>query len=257
MNFVLANTYFKKINSIRNYYGYKIFPNVSYDLSGENNNYFVNSEQSMVKSSWDSSYYRYYTGTDTFNYVDGYMTGIEDKSFFASKGMNVTDCSFLISSWGSGEMETQKNSTLSFGKTDSSLSENDNYVIIFNLTQAFYDQFLDDMDDISRTEFKSNWKDFNYNVSAISNYIKLTLVNYFNINNKNEFSLYSAVNDGSNKYGSSIFLSSLPVDTSGFSRESNVESTIFTENDYVKLKITITDTTKYYYATFLVKSIFS
>lgn len=253
MNFVLANTHFKKINPIKNYYGYKIFPEVSFDLTGNSNNYFVNKEQSLIKSSWDSSYYRYYKDINDFSYIDGYMTGIEDKSFFASKGINIKDCSFMISSWNVGEIETVKNDELYFNG-NKNLNSKDNYTITFNLTQAFYDQFLNDIDDISKTAFKSNWKDFNYNQSAINNYIKLTLINYFKINNKNEFTLYSLKNNGNGEY-KNIFLTTPPDNITDFSREKNISSTIFTENNYVKLRINITDVTKYYYATYFVKSI--
>lgn len=248
MNFILANTSFRKLNGFSNFYGFKIFGNASsVDLSGIKNNYFKLPSYSLIASSWDASYYRSYSSEDEFESIPGYMTGIEKKSFFGSAAIKIKDVSFTVDSWLENDIETAVNSETEYKANTSGKSSVSTFNIIFNLTQTFCECFLGSNGNNIDLPFDSNWKDFNYNSTAMNNYIKLTLIKLFQINNKNNFRIYSAPAIASDDR---IFLYDKPADTTEFSIVSNFDSDFYMDNDYLKLKITLNNINCRYYAEF-------
>ena len=243
-NFVLANTSFKSISKIKNYYGYKVFNNYNHSLDGKNGSMFINKEMSLVSSNWDSKFYRSYSSQNKWKGIDGYIVGIEDKTFFGSKCIVLKDVEIKIEDWTSSvvKVSTSNIDTFDTEKGDKAIGASKTFE--FNMTQAFYEYFRN----ASVPSFTNNWASFANNLNAINNYIKLTLVNYFKINTANAFRLYSKPSNGQD------ILLSMPEDFEDFSEVKNFESKYIEVNDEIILVARVTDLTKTYYATYDLKS---
>lgn len=243
-NFLLSNTSFKDIHKIEKYYGYKIFNSLNHKLYGKNGSMFVNDEYSLVSSNWDSGYYRSYSSANKYKNIDGYVLGIEDKTFFGSKCINLRNINLTLGEWASTGVRVIDGNVDTFGNEKLDKSIENSKTFIFNMTQSFYEFFRNT--DIP--EFVSNWSAFNNTKNCINNYIKKTLVNYFKINKTNLFKLYCKPSDGRD------ILLSMPEDFDNFEEVTNFESEYYSENDDIILTIRVTDLTKTYYATYDLKS---
>jgi hypothetical protein len=91
---------------------------------------------------------------------------------------------------------------------------------------------------------------FNYDDTAINNYIKKTLIYYFKINNKNNFKLYAKVKNDNDPVLNKV----KPDDSDTYTQYNNFESTYTKVNDEIILNITLKDLTKQYYMTYDLKS---
>ena len=63
-------------------------------------NMFSLEDRSLVSSNWDKDFYRNYTTKDNFNNINGYIPGIDDKSFFGSRCINLRNIEFDIQKTG-------------------------------------------------------------------------------------------------------------------------------------------------------------
>lgn len=175
VNFTLANTSFRSVAPLRGYYGRKVVPNDTVDMSGTVN-YFKKDEHSLVRSNWDSGYYRLYTGSgDEWKPVDGWRLGIEDKAFFSSACINIKTPrtgGIIISSWGSAEAGISKS------------AHDGMSTLTLNLTRALQTRLMSD-DDVYK-----NWKLYGYNSDAVNNFVKRVLSRYFISSEKNILHVY-------------------------------------------------------------------
>lgn len=245
MNCIFANTSFKDIKKIKNYYGFKIFNDNKPDLSGTTTNMFYNDEQSLVASNWDMHYYKNYIDSFGYKFINGYIPGIEDKSFFGSKCIKLKDIKFVIDNWNNSEVNIDENSIATYStELNGNIQKTVN--ISINLTKAFFHYFVNHETDT----FKRNWLSFNYDDTAINNYIKKTLIYYFKINNKNNFKLYAKVKNDNDPVLNKV----KPVDSDTYTQYNNFESTYTKVNDEIILNITLKDLTKQYYMTYDLKS---
>jgi len=175
VNFTLANTSFRSVSPLRGYYGRKVLPDDTVDLSGTVN-FFRKDEHSLVRSNWDSGYYRLYTGKgDEYRPVDGWRLGIEDKAFFSSACVNIRlprTGGLMITEWGAAEAGI-------------SASPKDGMVMLtLNLTRALQTRLMSD-EDVVR-----NWRLYGYNQDAVNNFVKRVLARYFISSEKNLLHVY-------------------------------------------------------------------
>lgn len=243
-NFILSNTSFKSISKIKNYYGYKVFNNYKHKLEEKNGSMFINKEMSLVSSNWDAGFYRSYSSANRWKKVDGYLLGIEDKTFFGSKGIVLKGVEIKIEDWPSSIIKVTSENIDKFRIENNDKTIEASKTFEFNMTQAFYEYFRNN----AVPKFTANWAPFANNTNAINNYIKLSLVNYFKINTANAFRLYSKPSDGND------ILLSMPEDFEDFSEVKNFESKYIEVNDEIILIARVTDTSKTYYATYDLKS---
>lgn len=243
-NFILSNTSFKSISRIKNYYGYKVFNNYKHRLEDKNGSMFINKEMSLVSSNWDSGFYRSYSSASRWKNIDGYLLGIEDKTFFGSKGIVLKGVEIKIEEWASSIVKVTTENIDNYSTENGDKTIGASKTFEFNMTQAFYEHFRNN----AVPGFSGNWSPFANNSNAINNYIKLSLINYFKINTANAFRLYSKPSDGND------ILLSMPEDFEDFSEVKNFESKYVKVNDEIILIARVTDTSKTYYATYDLKS---
>ena len=243
-SFMMSNTSFKNISKIKNYYGYKVFNSNRHALDGKNGSMFINKEMSLVSSNWDSGFYRSYTSRDKYKNVDGYIVGIEDKTFFGSKCISLKGAEIKIQDWTTSVVKVTSSNTSNFSTENESKVIEASKTFEFNITQAFYEHFRNN----AVPEFSKNWSAFANNTNAINNYIKLSLVSFFRINTANAFRLYCKPSNGQD------LLLSMPDDFEDFSEVKNFESKYIEVNDEIVLTVRVTDLSKTYYATYDLKS---
>jgi hypothetical protein len=206
---------------------------------------FYNDEQSLVASNWDMHYYKNYIDSFGYKFINGYIPGIEDKSFFGSKCIKLKDIKFVIDNWNNSEVNIDENSIATYStELNGNIQKTVN--ISINLTKAFFHYFVNHETDT----FKRNWMSFNYDDTAINNYIKKTLIYYFKINNKNNFKLYAKVKNDNDPVLNKV----KPDDSDTYTQYNNFESTYTKVNDEIILNITLKDLTKQYYMTYDLKS---
>ncbi len=136
---------------------------------------------SVMSDSWNSKLYRNYfvvtdeeTGQDIehFEYVPGYKTGYELKTFIHSRGINLNGSdgnTVEITSWKNTEL-SQKNKYIKLDITDS---------LVYNI--------------LFRDSFKKYWNYLSLTDNTYKiNYIKNTILPLININNKTKFVLYKS-----------------------------------------------------------------
>lgn len=247
-SFVLSNTRFKEILPIRKYYGFKVFDGLSHNLSGTSN-MFVLDSKSLVASNWDYQYYRNYTTDEKYTSVNGFVTGIEDKSFFGSKGIKLKNVTIEVDEWNENEMTVSSDNVSEFSTSNSSETIGNRMKISINLHRTFFNHFMK----TDNKNFLDNWNTFNINYETpVNNFVKKTLVNYFKINNRNNFKLFAAEKGKNDK---EMILMKRPSNfDSDFKEVRNFKSSYRKENNEVIMEIVLTDLTKVYYATYDFKS---
>ena len=140
----------------------------------------VEHKVSIMKDSWNNKLYRNYSilndrdETEIFNYIPGYKTGYELKTFVHSRGINLNGSNgntIEIISWKNTEIST-KNNYIRLDITDS---------LVYNI--------------LFRQAFSKYWKYLNLSDNTYKiNYIKNTILPLININNKTKFVLYKDSN---------------------------------------------------------------
>ena len=181
MSMLLANTKVKTVNNIHTYSGNKVFSG-NRDVK---NNFFILDEKSVFSSNWDRGYYRNYnkTNEDEFSILNGYIPGIEDKSFFGSKCLVFTNEYIEISIF------PEEISGNTYTRTDSKFNDNEKnmtqYSVTIDVTQSIIYMFQ------NNGVFKSNWSGLTYNTDiSIQNYIKNVIMKIFNNQRKVDVTVY-------------------------------------------------------------------
>ena len=247
-SFILSNTRFKKILPIRKYYGFKVFDGLSHNLSNTTN-MFVLDSKSLVASNWDYQYYRNYTTDKKYTSVDGFVTGIEDKSFFGSKGIKLRNITIEVEEWNENEMTVISDNVSEFSTSNSSETIGNRMKISINLHRTFFNHFMKTDD----KNFLDNWNTFNINIETpVNNFVKKSLVNYFKINNRNNFRLFAAEKGNDDK--ETILMKRPSNFDRDFKEVRNFKSSYRKENNEVIMEIVLTDLSKVYYATYDFKS---
>ena len=190
MSMLLGNTKVDSVNKIRCYTGNKVF-DTKIETSIDKN-YFITESKSPFASNWDKNYYRKYNIDSQENYsgLNGYLPGIEDKSFFGSKCMTLKNKFIKITDFS--DRKANKGDMVRVDSQHNVLSENENqYRFTINITQALYTLFQ------SNTTFTDNWIGFTSGVdTSIKNYIKSTISEIFNNQRKCDV-VIDCVNDNS------------------------------------------------------------
>ena len=231
INLIQANTTLKHINYILTYTGNKVYSN---NRGYVTNNYFVQYNKSPLASNWDRDFYREYIDENKYNFYNGYLTGIDDKSFFGSRCMTLHYNYILIDSWN----PQKSTNIISKKKSDSTFNVNSINIqgtqITLNVTQSIYNYFL------NNDAFMHNWNELftNSNI-AIKNYIDLTMSKFFNMESGMEMIVYKK-DDYHNK-GINI-LDSKPSKLDSWDICQNIESNFYTLNNELYLDVKLNET---------------
>ena len=210
---------------------------------------FVLDSKSLVASNWDYQYYRNYTTDKKYTSVDGFVTGIEDKSFFGSKGIKLRNITIEVEEWNENEMTVTSDNVSEFSTSNSSETIGNRMKISINLHRTFVNHFMKTDD----KNFLDNWNTFNINnETPVNNFVKKSLVNYFKINNRNNFKLFAAEKGNDDK--ETILMKRPSNFDRDFKEVRNFKSSYRKENNEVIMEIVLTDLSKVYYATYDFKS---
>jgi len=154
-DFTFSNTNLRAYNNIPQLWYNKVVTTVSgTDVSAGNAISFV-PNYNVFKSQWDANYY-----TKDNLLVNGYESANELSSFFGSKLPKLPN-DITLEKWDI--------------TTASYTSTNSNILISLNISRAILSLFK------TNSMFISNWASFNNSNIAISNYIKTTILGYYNI----------------------------------------------------------------------------
>lgn len=188
MSLLLANTKLKNVKRINTYTGNKVFNG---KISVERN-YFIVSNKSIFSSNWDKNYYRSYNSKneEKFSNINGYIPGIENKSFFGSRCMTLKNNYILLDDFSSprangGAIVRTDSSHNTYSKNTTQCK------ITINITQSMYSLFQ------NNSAFISNWEGLNANQdTSMKNYIKNSISEIFNNQRTIEVELFG-INDNS------------------------------------------------------------
>lgn len=224
MSLLLGNTSVKKVNRLNTYTGNKVFAgNIAVQ-----SNYFIGDVKSILTSNWDRNFYRTYDNRDEtkFVYLDGYMPGIEDKSFFGSRCLTLKDEYITLN-----DFKTTTNQSVE--KVDSThnvkaKNETMNQFSV-NISLAIFDLFQSD------ENFVANWNGLSDSNNSIRNYIKNTISEIYNIQRTIDVDLYMTVDDDIEDidvvYGD--------IDIENWEKTTNFRSQISNNNGDIILTITL------------------
>jgi len=98
-NKVLANSYEKTIGTFSSQSYSKAIGTFSKLNPTYVYNYFVENYRSPFSTNWDNNVYRQYTAEETYEYLQGYSLGVDDKMFFGSKVLNLHNNGVLLTKW--------------------------------------------------------------------------------------------------------------------------------------------------------------
>ena len=85
ISLLLSGTKIESMDKLNTYTGNRIVPETA--TTTIDRNYFIQNDWSVMKSNWDAKYYRTYSQDGSYKFLDGYVPGIEDKSFVGSRCM--------------------------------------------------------------------------------------------------------------------------------------------------------------------------
>ena len=200
LSYFMGNTNIKSVNRIPSNYVNMVYLE-KYNNERVQYNYIENGNQSILSSSWDRRFYRIINKTEEMYYVDGFVPGIETKNYFGSAGIVLNDPEIHISNWTKNTISfdfaitkySESNKSINANPVDTDTlydkpktSKSINFNV--NITEALYSYFKSESLPLytNWTNFIGADKDNSYN-----NYIKTTLLKYFNINDKNNVKVYS------------------------------------------------------------------
>lgn len=235
-DFLLANTKFSSMSRLVNYVGDKVFS--TSQAKKISANYFFLPERSLMSTNWDKDYYRLYSSAGSYKSLNGYVPGIEDKSFFGSKCIVLNNYDIEIKDWTyANDQNIVKIKTVNSDSNQHAKNILSMQVEI-NLSKAFLNYMLN-----KEPDFIANWQKFNMvSNTYMNNYIVNTFIKYFKISDKTAFTLYEKTFGMTNT--SLSFLTSEPADftTEGIWRKSTNVGTSYKEvNSEIILTLTIKD----------------
>jgi hypothetical protein len=223
-DFMFGNTNLKSFNYIDQLVFNKVVP---IGETSPGNGLIVGTDFNVFNSLWDANYYSENVGNIRI-YTDGYKSSKELPSFFGSKLISIPN-SIKLTNWNS--------------LYTSSLYENSQIVLKFNLSKSIQDIFL------NNDEFVSNWNGLNNNNNYILNYVNDTILNYYNLTlskiSINMFNKVDAVKIFNLTYDDSMSIMS----------EQNFKSELVYENNeytYIVTFNNVYSNTQSYYANILI-----
>lgn len=224
MSMLLANTSVKKVNRLKSFTGNKVF---SGTISVQSN-YFIGENKSILTSNWDRQFYRTYDNRDEtkFTYLDGYVPGIEDKTFFGSRCLVLKEDYITLNDFKT----TTDQSVLKVDSTHNIKAKNVTMnKFSMNVTLAIFDLFQ------NNETFISNWYGLTNSTTSIRNYIKNSISEIFNIQRVIEVELYTLVDDTIDE----VEVIYEETDLTGWEKDKNFKSQITTNNGDIILTVTI------------------
>ena len=227
-----GNTKINNIRPIKNYTGNKVFEDTT--LTTLKENYFMVPERSLLSTTWDNGYYRLYDSEDNYSNKPGFMTGIDDKSFFGSKCMVIHSPYLLLDTWefySNNDMYT----VLTVDSSHNTRSKNTKCIqISINLSAVIYAHF------INNKVFSENWNRYEERQhTGMKNYITNIISTYYNLNSDIEVKLYAI--DQVNKSNINI-LNEKPADASNYYVYENYSTHVEYKNNIYTLTIVINET---------------
>jgi hypothetical protein len=205
-DFTLGNTDIRSYSNIPQFWYSKVVNQMTaYDVSTQNAINFIK-DFNIFKSQWDANYYKISTN-GVENNTNGFNSPQELQSFFGSKLIRLP-ATLVLKNWDSN--------TSSVSATKNTIS------LKFNLTRSIVSTFKNE------ASFIQNWGSLTSSDIVINNYIKTTILNYYNISNtKIKVDIWTKPNRIDNQ---SYLAFSL---TSDFSQliGTNVEGNLNFEND--------------------------
>lgn len=259
-SFLYSNTNVKTVNTLTDIYCNKVF---STNIKNPILINYENNPVHILNSNWDKNYYRIWDDENSWGYVNGYIPGIEDKSYFGSKCLVLNDPVIILRNWNnlitiseadtefSNTDKTKLNEAYETDKVSNVQRNRKTLHIDINITQALYQYFKNEEPTLYNNwvNFTDNKKDYSFN-----NYIKNTLIKYFKIDDENNLQLYSKIN----KLNQSIptVLISQPDDFEHYTVEKNFKTKYKNINNNIILSIDVPLTeNKSYYFTLNIKSV--
>ena len=231
MNMLLGNTNVKKVNRINTYTANKIF-------SGTNEisvykNYYITHNRSVMSSNWDMGYYRRYTDNENYTLLNGYIPGIEDKSFFGSRCLVLKNEYIELDDFSAPRINPQVEQTNSVHNV---YSENRiQCKITINITQSIYSKFENEQ------MFVNNWNNNDFSKeqmsTAIGNYIQNSISEIYNIQRRREIVIYRKKN--SNSSDMKVEFSANPDGYDDWEIISDYDARMITESNEMILTITL------------------
>lgn len=207
-DFTSGNTYIRSYSNIPQYWYNKVVEQMTaYDVSVKNAINYI-SGFNVFKSLWDKDYYKISdTGVETP--IAGYQSSLELPSFFGSK---------VTSLPGTLTLEEWDNTTARYTLTEERL------VLNFNLTRSILNLFKNE------GIFTSNWLGLTGADNIINDYIKTTILNYYNISKpKITVELWSKPNR-TNEIPISYILDNTFIKIEGTNIEGNLN---YINNEYI------------------------
>jgi len=218
-DFILSNTSLMSYKSIPQLWYNKVVDEVTAEDISTGNAISYIRDFNVFKSLWDADYY--INGTTP---IDGYNSPYELPAFFGSKLPKLPN-SIVVGDWRS----SVPTSTIS--------QELNQIELKYNLTSAIVSMFR------TNSSFISNWSDFSNTDNVIDEYIKNTILTYYNISQpKISVDLYYMPFDGKRVHNT--------LDSSSFVKDDkqNIDGQLGKENDddIYNIKVPITGNFSYY-----------
>jgi len=160
-DFILGNTYFASYENIPQLWYNKVVNAISEEDLVIQNAINYSTDFNLFKSQWDRGYYLINDTSTIISEVNGYNASVELPTYFGSKLIKLPD-SITLENW---DNNTIKYTTLQ-----------NEYLIEYNLTRQLVSLFKNNDD------FIANWANLTTSDTIINNYIKDTIINYYNLN---------------------------------------------------------------------------
>ena len=226
----LSGTKLESLDKLNSYTGNMVIPETATGPIARN--YFIMDERSVMSSNWDAKYYRSYSQDGTYKLIDGYVPGIEDKSFVGSRCMIIQSDYILLDDFSAVRIAAHTDRVSSAYNTQSKNTIQCKMTI--NISQAIYDLFE------KSSVFRDNWSTISGDVqTSISNYIKNSISKIYNRQRKREVELL-ALRDPELETMDVVFQK--PLDESEWEKidDYDAEMTVG-QNDEMILVITMTE----------------
>ena len=264
-SYLHGNTNIKKVNCLNDIYIHKVYSS-KYNKSILPINYQSATGHSILSSSWDRNYYNI-INQNSLKSINGFIPGIETKNFFGSSGIVLNDPIIRIETWPSNSVSTDL-TVSKFSESNKSLPNpvlaEDNNVkfdkpkttkslnITLNISEGLY-LYLKN----SGVSLYTNWTDFTGidKENSYNNYIKNTLIKYFNIDDKNNIKIYSYISPNPIDINDVISYER-PQNFSKYTVEKNIDITYKNIDNTIFGTVSVPYTqNKKYYITVNIKSI--
>ena len=227
-----ANTKINNVLPIKNYTGNKVFEDTK--LTTLNKNYFTVDERSLLSTTWDNGYYRLYTTEDNYRDKPGYVTGIDDKSFFGSKCMVIHNPYLLLDTWEFNSSNDMYSVSTVDSPHNSGTKNTKCIQISINLSAVIYAHF------INNESFAENWNKYKDSQNTgMKNYITNIISTYYNLNSDIDVKLYAI---DQIKNGHINILNEKPADINSYYVYENYSTHVEYKNNIYTLTILINET---------------